>query len=396
MKILLVSTEYPPMQGGVGRYSKNLVNSLRKEGLDVYVVCNEHGEGDFSGISPYNKNNSEVLLSLVKDIQPDVVQVQYEQGLYGIHLDPMDPRKTTTNIESFYDRCRVPIVGTLHSAYTFDQWMRLIVPLENKPLCRFGALLGMAYDYWTHLINYQSYISLVKQKIGPYRYGIVFSKYLADLIPGAHLIYHGAEPSTQIPNKKEARQKFSLPEETKIALASGFVTATKGWNILNKMKVPDGWNIVINGSKNHYNVERGTTDFNNSAIIKLKQGFLNDEQLSILFYAADAVILPYKVTSGSGAMFDGFVHGLPFISSDLPFFREFSDIGLGISVRRDPNQFSRALLALEQNLEWYKNAVEIFRKKLLWQDIASKHIILYNLIVNNPNSSVLKKNMFSY
>jgi hypothetical protein len=57
---------------------------------------------------------------------------------------------------------------------------------------------------------------------------------------------------------------------------------------------------------------------------------------------------------------------------------------------------ARALLALEQNLERYKNAVEIFSKKLLWQDIASKHIILYNLIVNNPNSSVLKKNMFSY
>lgn len=384
------------MQGGVGRYSKNLVDSLRKKGLEVYVVCNEHGEGDFSGISPYNKNNSEILLSLVKDIQPDVVQVQYEQGLYGIHLDPLDTRKTTTNIESFYDRCRVPIVSTLHSAYTFDQWMKLIVPLGNRPLGGFGTILGMTYDGWTHLINYQSFISLVKQKVGPNRYGIVFSNYLANLVPGAHLIYHGAEPSTPILNKKEARQKFLLPEEGRIALASGFVTATKGWNILDEMKVPEGWNIVINGSKNHYNVERGTTDFNNSGIIELKQGFLNDDQLSLLFYAADAVILPYKVTSGSGAMFDGFAHGLPFISSNIPFFREFSDMGLGISVHRDPNQFSRALLTLERKLDRYKNTVEMFSKKLLWQDVAKKHITLYNLIVNNPNSSILKKNMFSY
>ena len=55
----MVSTEYPPMQGGVGRYCKNLVNSLRKEDLELLIVCNERGEGDFSGISPYNTNNSE-------------------------------------------------------------------------------------------------------------------------------------------------------------------------------------------------------------------------------------------------------------------------------------------------------------------------------------------------
>ncbi|MGB5091125.1 MAG: glycosyltransferase, partial [Nitrososphaeraceae archaeon] len=136
--------------------------------------------------------------------------------------------------------------------------------------------------------------------------------------------------------------------------------------------------------------------FENDGVIDLNRGFLDDRELSLLLYSADALILPYKVSSGSGVMFDGLAHGLPFISSDIPFFREFSDIGLGISVRRDPNQFSRALLALEQNLERYKNTVEIFSKKLLWQDIANKHIILYNLIVNNPNSSVLKRNMFSY
>lgn len=393
----MVSTEYPPMQGGVGRYCKNLVNSLRKEGLELLIVCNERGEGDFSGISPYNTNNSEVLLRLVKDVQPDIVHVQYEQGLYGMSLNALLPDATTTNIERFYDCCKVPIVSTLHSAYTFDQWMKLIVPLENRILGRFGILLGMAYDYWTHLINYQSFTSLVKQKIGLNRYGIVFSKYLANLIPGSHIIYHGAEPSAPNPgSKEEARLKFSLPEGGKIALASGFVTATKGWDLLNKMNVPEGWNIVINGSKNHYNVERRKTKFNRSGIIELQEEFLNEEQLSLLFYAADAIILPYKVTSGSGAMFDGFAHGLPFISSDIPFFREFSDIGLGISVPRHPNQFSRALFTLEQKMDQYKNTVEMFSKKLLWEEIAKKHIMLYNLIVNDPNSPLLKENLFKY
>jgi hypothetical protein len=31
--ILMVCTEYPPMQGGIGRYTYNLVKSLRSKGI---------------------------------------------------------------------------------------------------------------------------------------------------------------------------------------------------------------------------------------------------------------------------------------------------------------------------------------------------------------------------
>ena len=396
MKILMVSTEYPPMKGGVAHYSQKLVGSLRNEGLEVSVVCDEHGRGDFTGISPYNRHNSDVVIKAVKEFKPDVVHVQYEQGLYGLHLDPINPKRTGTTIESFYHDCKLPIVTTFHSAYTFTQWMRLIVPSSGR-FGRIGTFLRATYDYWTHLLNYSSFNTLNRGKIGPNRAGIVFSKYLQNLIPGSYLIYHGSEPSVPPPtDKSEVRKKFLLPEDANIALAVGFMTATKGWDMIKKMRVPNDWKIVINTSKNHYSKEGVKKKFENDGVIDLNRGFLDDGELSLLSYSADALILPYKVSSGSGVMFDGFAHGLPFISSDIPFFREFSDIGLGISVRRDPNQFSRALLALEQNLERYKNTVEIFRKKLLWQDIANKHIILYNLIVNNPNSSVLKKNMFSY
>ena len=37
MKILMISTEYPPMQGGIGRYSEKLVDSLRSEGIDQFL-----------------------------------------------------------------------------------------------------------------------------------------------------------------------------------------------------------------------------------------------------------------------------------------------------------------------------------------------------------------------
>ena len=209
------------------------------------------------------------------------------------------------------------------------------------------------------------------------------------------MIYHGAEPSVwPPPKKKEARQIFSLPEETNIALASGFITATKGWDIIRRMKIPEGWKIVINSSRNHYNKERHDITFDNPGVIDLQKGFLDDRQHSLLFHSADALILPYRVSACSGVMFDGFAHRLPFVSSNIDFFREFSEMGLGLSVKRDPLEFSNALLKLERNMEKYKSAVETFSKNLTWEEVSKNHISLYNLILNSPDSSLSNKNIF--
>ena len=85
-RILMVCTEYPPMQGGVGRYTHNLTTALRKIGFDVQVVCNRLGDGNFFGLSPSNSDDSNVILQLVDKIRPDIVHLQYEQGMYGLVL----------------------------------------------------------------------------------------------------------------------------------------------------------------------------------------------------------------------------------------------------------------------------------------------------------------------
>src|ERR671918_809217 len=92
-RILMVSTEYPPMKGGVGRYTFNLTKALRKLDFEVNVVSNKLGNGEFSGLSPENLENSSVLLDIVEKTKPDLVHVQYEHGLYGLKLDPINPRR---------------------------------------------------------------------------------------------------------------------------------------------------------------------------------------------------------------------------------------------------------------------------------------------------------------
>jgi glycosyltransferase involved in cell wall biosynthesis len=387
----MVSTEYPPMHGGVGRYTEKLVASLRKKGIEVLVVCNKYGQGDFSGLSPCNKKNSSVLTRLSKEVNPDLIHVQYEQGMYGIHLDPINPLRTKTSIEEFYEKCNIPIVTTFHSAYTFRQWMKLIVSIHDTKFGKLGSYARKIYDYWTHLINYNSFCQLNKKKLGPKRAGIVFSKYLANLIPGTQVIYHGSETAViNPPDKQEIKKLFSIPTDKRIALASGFATATKGWDIIEKMHVPSNWRIVVNSSKNHYNKELDQSKIHNQDVIQINKGFLSEKHLSLLLHCADALILPYKVSSGSGVMFDGFAHNLPFVSSDIGFFREFSSLGLGLSVKRKPSYFSNALLELEQKMEKYKKSVQEFSTKLTWSEVANQHIHLYENVRENTITHNIK------
>jgi glycosyltransferase involved in cell wall biosynthesis len=237
----MISTEYPPMKGGVGRYTDNLVKSLRKTGFDVYVVCDENGSGEFQEISSTNTNanNSEILLKIVNDLHPDLVHIQFEHGLYGLSMDLKNPNKISTNIDSFYDSCRVPIVTTFHSSYTFKQWMRR-AKLRASAIQSKGRhihFLASLSEYWRHLLNYYSFHRLNWQTFRKSRGSVVFSKYMANMVGGGNVIYHGAEPvigGRGMPTKEESRRIFSLPQDRRIALAIGFKTVTKGWDIYSR------------------------------------------------------------------------------------------------------------------------------------------------------------------
>jgi glycosyltransferase involved in cell wall biosynthesis len=395
MKVLMVSTEYPPMRGGVGRYTSKLVQALRKigDGIEVDVVCNEEGDGEFKGISPSNERNSDVLIKIVEEqSRPDVVHIQFEPGLYGLILNSANPSASRTFIDQFYPKCKVPIVTTFHSAYTLREWMgqAMIVKREGRT-GRLGIPARAAIKTWKHLVNYKAFHDINKEKLKLSYAGISFSKYMAGRIGGGHVIYHGAEPAIlpSVP-KAKAREMFSLPQDKMIAVAIGFSTATKGWDILSKIDMPNGWMMVLNSSKGHFNKEErvydlqnkrssaNSTDYNNKKIIDLRRGFLKEEELSMLLYASDVVMLPYKITSGSGVMFDSLAHRLPFVASDLDFFKEFAEMGLGITAKRDPMSFAKALRQLGDSYDKYSKSVDNFKQQLRWEFVTKQHIDIYS------------------
>lgn len=396
IKILMVSTEYPPMQGGVGRYTYNLVKSLRSNRLDVVVVSSSDGSGDYKGLSPHKKDNSKLLLNVVKEVKPDIVHVQHEFGLYGLFLDSLRPSKTSTDIEEFYNKSSTPIVTTFHTSMYFKQYMKLVNIKEkgnDKDLLRLYSL----YKYWRHLINYSSMHRINKDLMSKSATGIVLSNYMRELIPGTNIIYHGSVPyfKTDIA-QLEARKLMNLPEKGRLALAQGFITNTKGWDIIRKIKMPKNWKLVVNYSKNFYNTEKISFESHNDKVINLNKKYLSEEELSLLFFSCDAVFLPYKVCSGSGIMFDGLGHGKPYVATDLGFFAEFSSKKLGLVTKRRASNFEESFKKIDKNYTYFKSKVEEFRKEISWDRIAKQHVSIYSGIIKNkseyPPAELIRKN----
>ncbi len=373
------------MHGGVGRYTDNLVKSLRSNSLDVKVVSDSHGSGDYHGLSPNNKQNSELLLNILQEYEPDLVHIQHEHGLYGFYLNPLYPPITKTGLDKFYDECAIPIVTTFHTSMYFKQWMKLINTKERN--IRDILRLEVFYKYWKQLINYSSLHRINNQVMSKSAYGIVLSKYMRTLIPGSNVIYHGSEPwaTTMNVTQNEARMKLGLPQKGRLALAQGFFTATKGWDIIKRITLPPNWKLVVNYSKNFYNTENAALDLKNSKfnyqIINLNKQYLSEEELSLLFFSCDAIFLPYKVCSGSGVMYDGLGHGKPFIASDLGFFEEFSALNLGIVSKQEPLYFEKAFIDLEKNYGIFESAAKELKPKISWSAIAKQHCLIYENIM---------------
>ena len=89
-------------------------------------------------------------------------------------------------------------------------------------------------------------------------------------------------------------------------------------------------------------------------------------------------------------MFDGLAHGLPFVASDLGFFREFSSKGLGITVKRKPDAFANGLTTLANDYDTYVREVNKFKEKLKWDLIATQHSTLHEQVLKAKRAIVIR------
>lgn len=403
------------MKGGVGRYTKNLVHAIaKKPNVDVAVAISASSSSSFATSDPSqgsknvtiyrgavrkgDKRNSDRILQIVSEVKPDVVNIQYERGLYEVdttirHTFWRLVHGSTLN--RFYRMCPVPTASTLHTVFPQDEYCAYVKDRALRKEGRFGFLpqpLRAAIRRWVMEQRYNLLLQVVSQSDGI----ISPARTLQEVVRRGTVIYHGAEPaielsssSSSMNDKKEFRKEFGLPLDKMLLLAFGYAGSYKGFDVLAELGLPDGWSLVVKQTKHERGFEKpieigGKNDRDN--VISLNLGYLDDTTMSKLFFACDAIIFPYKIVSISGVMFDALAHGLPFIASDLRFFKEFAEMGLGIVCERNMQSFDRSIstLALEHNE--YKTRVEQFRSKLQWSNIANKHLEFFSGLISQFNN----------
>jgi hypothetical protein len=69
---------------------------------------------------------------------------------------------------------------------------------------------------------------------------------------------------------------------------------------------------------------------------------------------------------------------LPFVASDLDFFKEFAEMGLGITAKRDPVSFAKAIRELGDSYDKYSKSVDNFKQQLKWEFVTKQHIDIYS------------------
>ena len=91
MKIAWLSS-WPPRPCGIATYSEELITALRKTQNDIHVIC--HPDGGRPGeknVYPVMNTEvpgwDEVVYDKVQKINPDIVHIQHEFGLYQTSAD---------------------------------------------------------------------------------------------------------------------------------------------------------------------------------------------------------------------------------------------------------------------------------------------------------------------
>ena len=141
------------------------------------------------------------------------------------------------------------------------------------------------------------------------------------------LQHHGNwDGATPVPLPRAAVLiREELPDEPRMLLCFGQVRAYKGFDLAvetARTLDPEAYHLVVAGR---------AIDGEGRRLSRLARGARNvtrileeidDQRLADLLGAADAVLLPYRSVTGSGALLHALTVGRGVIATDLPFFRE--------------------------------------------------------------------------
>jgi glycosyltransferase involved in cell wall biosynthesis len=382
LRVLLISGEYPPMEGGVSDFTHLLGVALAEQGADVHVLSSVKAAPTQNAVPiqchPLMHSWSwwslyTAMQRLVGELRPDVVNIQYQAAAYGLH--------PAINLLPWVCR-QAPVVTTFH-----DLLVPYLFPKAGR--LRWGANLALARGSRAVIVtNLQDRIRLETYPWLSHLYEIPIGSNIPDTLPPDY-------------DRVAWRKRWGVGDDTLLLCYFGFLNASKGGEEL--IEALDnvcraGYNVVLlmlGGSV-------GASDPTNHAYLERVQdlihargldqrviwaGFMPPEQVSASLHSADLCVLPYRdgVSFRRGSFMAALVHAIPIVSTtpqvSLPAL--VSGENLMLVPPGDAGALAAAIMHLARDealRERLGHGARELARSFDWQHIAARTLEVYHAI----------------
>ncbi len=379
VRVLFVTGEYPPMQGGVGDCTHEIAGALAGCGVECHVLTriDPRAVDCEPGITVHRLAGSwgwgtiPMLGRLAADIRANIVHIQYQTAAFGMHpainLFPRFESKTYSTVTTFHD-LKVP--------YLFPKAGRVRTSITFELARASDAVIA------TNEEDYQELSARLHRPVS--------------LIP----IGSNIDPTPPPDFDRNAwRARLGLDSSTLLLCYFGFLNESKGAESLIQAlaQLPDAKLLMIGG-------QVGASDPTNAVYLDRVKKLIEDKRLrdrvlwtdyvsqaevSGYLRASDICVLPYRdgASYRRGSFMAALAHGLPVITttpraaapvSPLPALRDGENVML--VPPDDPEAIIGAVrqLAADPRLRVRLGygALEL-AQSFTWDKIAQQHLALY-------------------
>lgn len=385
MRVLFVSGEYPPMQGGVGDYTWSLGTALNALGVDVHVLTSQAAgpahlapsgvANIYPDVGRWGWGLADQVKRLAAELEADYVHVQYQTAAYGLH-------PAVNLLPRALDRWAWPrrVAVTFH-----DLRMPYLFP-KAGPL-RWRANLALAQGSDVVVVTNAEDLERMRSQES-------LRAKLVEIPIGANI---QPEPPPGF-SREHQRKRWGIDSDSLLLAYFGFLNESKGAEELVQalsLLATDGLvaHLLMVGG------QVGSSDPTNRAYLERVQGLiaqlgLEDRvhwtgftaagEVSANLLAADLAVLPYRdgVSFRRGSLMAVLAHGLPVISTRpaVPIPELVDGVNICLVPARSARGLAAVIRELEQRPEQRRQLAEAaaaLAGRFAWDAIAQQHVKIY-------------------
>jgi glycosyltransferase involved in cell wall biosynthesis len=389
MHILLISGEYPPMQGGVGDYTREMARAFVSQGHEVSVavpstLADDHNRADapswqvYPVIQDWKWGCWSRLRALIGQVKPDVIDLQYQAAVY-------DMRVPAINVWPWIWSRQVghpPIVVTFH-----DLKPPYLFP-KAGPL-RDGVVRILARSSDAVILTNAEDLAVAR------RWPFATQQPAPPSRPTVHQIPIGSNIAVSPPEdyqRREWRAQNGYQPEDSVWAYFGFLNESKGGETLVRalaLSQPPAHLLMIGGRVGSSDpTNRAYADRVEALIAELGladrvrwTGYMPTEDVSAALLSADIVVLPYRdgISFRRGSLHAALAHGCTVVSTrprvPLPELQEEENVLL--VPPEDPVAIRHAAQRLHKDPELRRRigqGATRLAQQFTWEQIAERTI----------------------